>query len=114
MGRLQLALLHRDDVDQAIHADSSVTHVPFELLDGVHAENLSNRPPTSCASFSKFGNFRASAKSPFSARLCVQNIDNYLVTVPVQNDSKNTRHIFHVPNCCLRGYFSFSDAVPDG
>ena len=50
--RFQLALLRHDDVDQAIHADASRAHVLFELLDGVHAENLSNRQPRSCASLS--------------------------------------------------------------
>jgi len=49
--RLQLPLLHLDDVDQAIHADSSFAHVLFELFDRVHAENLSKRRRASCASF---------------------------------------------------------------
>jgi hypothetical protein len=57
--RLQLSLLHLDDVDQAIHADSSFAHVLFELLDGVHAENLSKRRCASCASFQFSANGQA-------------------------------------------------------
>ena len=57
--RLQLSLLHLDDVDQAIHADSSFAHVLFELLDGVHAENLSKRRRISCASFQFSANSQA-------------------------------------------------------
>jgi hypothetical protein len=49
--RLQLSLQHLDDVDQAVYANPFFTHVLFELLDGVHAENLSNRRCASCASF---------------------------------------------------------------
>ena len=47
--RFQLPLQRHDDVDQAIDVDPSVAHVLLELLDGVHAGNLSNHPSCSCA-----------------------------------------------------------------
>ena len=53
-GQFQLPLQRHDDVDQAIDVNPSLAHVLFELLGGVHAENLSNRQPRSCASLRIF------------------------------------------------------------
>ena len=61
----QLPLLRHDDVDQAIHADPSLVHVLFELLDGVHADSLSNRNSASCA---VFGNFYEEGENSFGSR----------------------------------------------
>ena len=37
--------------DQTFKADSPLANIQFELLDGIHATTLANRPLTSCASF---------------------------------------------------------------
>src|SRR5205823_1785784 len=56
-GGPQLPLQAVDDVEEAIHADPSLTHVPLELLNRIHARSLANRPARSCASFQEFQNW---------------------------------------------------------
>lgn len=51
--RLELALRGGDEVDQAIDVDSPLAYILSELLDGVHADTLANRPSRSCASCHK-------------------------------------------------------------
>jgi hypothetical protein len=53
LGRILLALQRSDDVEPAFDGDSSLAHVQFELLDGVHAGSLSNQHPRRCASLPK-------------------------------------------------------------
>lgn len=36
--RLKLPLRRNDEIDQPIHADPSLAHLLFELIDGVHAD----------------------------------------------------------------------------
>ena len=50
-GRFQLPLQDHNDVVQAIHVDPSLAHILLELLDGVHADSLSNGHSGSCAGF---------------------------------------------------------------
>ena len=49
--RLELPLQRPNDVEQPIKADPPFANVLLELLDGIHAGNLSNRPSRSCAKF---------------------------------------------------------------
>src|ERR1019366_3645299 len=50
-GPFELLPEGHDNVDQAIDANASLGDILFQLLVGVHAKNLSNRQPPSCASF---------------------------------------------------------------
>ena len=61
-------------IDQAIHVDTSLAHVLFELLDGVHADSLSNRPR---AAAPVFQNSARKATTPRWRRL--QRKDSYFI-----------------------------------
>ena len=54
MGRLELPLQGNDEFDQSIKVDPSLTHFLFELVAGVHADTISNRPSRSCAIGARF------------------------------------------------------------
>jgi hypothetical protein len=48
---LELPLRGHEEIYQPIDVDPSLTYILFELIAGIHADKLLNRPSRSCASF---------------------------------------------------------------